>query len=160
MRNAFITTFMLAIGLVSTSAHAYPDLCTSVSSQCEFTGPDAPVLAANVCWSRTTGTTTLMTSSICPNGSYPFFVKYGLVSVTGIVTGLMPLPDACDRPGLCTPSEFAPPSGTTSAAMCCLDGVCWPAVAINTCEGGEILFCSEGVTNEDGTVECFDNEPA
>lgn len=157
--QASVLVLTLVLGLVSSQdAHAYSDLCNSVPGECEYTGPTAPVLAANVCWSRSTSTTRLMTGATCPTGSYPFFLKYGIVDpLTQIVTGFVPLDDACSRPGICTPGSFAPDSTWTAAAMCCIDGVCWPATDGFNC-AGELLFCSNGVTNEDGTVECFDDE--
>jgi hypothetical protein len=39
-----------------------------------------------------------------------------------------------------------------------VNGVCWPIEGTNDCEGGEILWCDEGVSNEDGTVTCFGSE--
>lgn len=150
---------VLVLGLAGSHAHAttFNDLCSSVPSACEYTGPTAPVLALNVCWSRTTTTARLMTGATCATGSWPYSVKYGVVDpLTGIVTGFVPLDDACSRPGLCSPGYLAPPS-TWSAPMCCVDGVCWPWVGGTAC-AGEILACNEGVTNEDGTVECFDDE--
>lgn len=151
---------MLALGLASSNAEAttYQDLCTSVPSECEYTGPNTPVLVSNVCWNRTTKVTRLMTGASCPSGSYPFSVKYGVVDpLTAEVLGFVPLPDACSRPGLCSPGYLAPPNTTAGGAMCCVDDVCWPQVAGAAC-AGEILLCSNGVTNEDGTVECFDDE--
>jgi hypothetical protein len=150
----------LVVGLAGVDAHATQDLCSSVPTACEYTGPTAPVLAVNVCWFRSTSTTKLMTGATCPTGSASYFVKYGLVDpLSQVVTGFVPLPDACSRPGLCSPGYLAPPNaGWTSASMCCVDGVCWPHVAAAPCDG-EIIYCSNGVSNDDGTVECFDDRP-
>ena len=71
----------------------------------------------------------------------------------------VPLPDACSRPGLCSPGYLAPPDTWTAAAMCCSGDVCWPHTSLQPCDG-EILICFEGATNEDGTVECFDDTEA
>ena len=161
MRKPAITlAFVLALGLGSRDALAtnYRDLCSSVPSACEYTGPNAPVLAVDVCWSRATSTSTLMTGATCPTGSWPYSVKYGLVDpLSLVVTGFVPLEDACSRPGLCSPGYLAPPNTWTAAAMCCIDGTCWPQVGLGGC-AGEILICFEGVSNDDGTVECFDEE--
>lgn len=160
MRTSSISTLALVVvfGLANgQEAHAttFRDLCSSVPGECEFTGPDAPVLAANVCWSRTTSQARLMTGATCPTGSWPYFVKYGVVDpLTQVVTGFVPLEDACSRPGLCQPSEFAPPN-TTTAPLCCIGDLCWPLEGTNMCEGGELLFCADGVSNEDGTVTCL-----
>ncbi len=161
MRKPAITlAFVLALGLGSQDAHAtnYRDLCSSVPSACEYTGPSAPILAVDVCWSRATSTSTLMTGATCPTGSWPYSVKYGLVDpLSLVVTSFVPLEDACSRPGLCSPGYLAPPNTWTAAAMCCIDGTCWPQVGLGGC-AGEILICLDGVTNEDGTVECFDDQ--
>ncbi len=162
MRKPAITlAFVLALGLGSQDAHAtnYRDLCSSVPSACEYSGPSAPVLAVDVCWSRATSTSTLMTGATCPTGSWPYAVKYGLVDpLSLVVTGFVPLEDACSRPGLCSPGYLAP-VGTWSEAMCCIDGNCWPHHTIGGCEG-ELFYCSNGATNDDGTVECFDEQVA
>ena len=163
MRKPAITlAFVLVLGLGSQDAHAtnYRDLCSSVPSACEYTGPNAPVLAVDVCWSRATSTATLMTGATCPTGSWPYSVKYGLVDpLSLVVTGFIPLDDACSRPGLCSPGYLAPGSTWTSAAMCCINGTCWPQVGYDGCSG-QILFCANGVSNDDGTVECFDDQLA
>lgn len=150
---------MIALGSSKAEATTYQDLCTAVPRECEYTGPVAPVLATSVCWNRTTGVTRLMTNGTCPSGSYPFSIKYGIVDpFTAEVLGLIPVPDACSRPGICSPGYLAPDNTWSAAAMCCIDGVCWPQVGIGGCDG-EVLICFEGVTNEDGTVECFDDTP-
>ncbi|MFV8754942.1 hypothetical protein ACNOYE_30710 [Nannocystaceae bacterium ST9] len=165
MRTSPTVFFVLTIALGLTgswNAHAttYRDLCSSVPGECEYTGPDAPVLGVNVCWSRSTSTSTLMTGATCPTGGWPYTVKYGLVDpLSGVVTGFVPLDDACSRPGLCSPGYLAPPNTWTSAAMCCIDGVCWPWEFVGGC-AGEVLFCANGASNEDGTVECFDEQTA
>ena len=148
----------LVLGLAGVDAHATNrDLCVSVPGECEYSGPNAPVLATTVCWFRSTSTTKLMTGATCPTGGWPYFVKYGVVDpLTLEVTGFVPLEDGCAVPGLCSPS-FQAPESTWSAAMCCIDGTCWPHHTIGGCEGGELFYCSNGVTNEDGTVECFDD---
>jgi len=146
------------MALLATDAEASDrDFCASVPSACMFTGPWAPVLAADVCWSRTTGVATLRGSQGCPTGSWPYSVKYGDVDPsTGTVTAYVPLDDACTHPGICQPAELAPPN-TTTAPMCCIGGTCHPYDG--QCNG-EVLLCDNGVTNEDGTVSCFDDEDA
>ncbi len=156
MRTAQVSVLALMLTFAQAKdAHAYADLCSSIPGECEYTGPTAPVLAANVCWSRTTSTARLMTGATCPSGSFAYFLKYGVVDpFTSIVTGFVPLNDACDV-GLCAPSYLAP-ANTWPGVMCCIEGVCWPGDGSH-CEG-ELLFCSNGVSNEDGTVECFDEQ--
>jgi len=153
-----VVATVVAAGLIDSDAHAtnYRDLCASVPSACEYTGPGAPVLAAAVCWSRSTSTATLMDGATCPTGSWPYAVKYGVVDpLSWVVMAYVPLDDACSRPGLCQPGYLAPTT-TWGAAMCCIEGTCWPANGTNYCEGGELLFCSYGVSNDDGTVTCLE----
>ncbi len=159
MRNHALTlALVVALGLASSNeaqATPYRDLCSSVPSECEFTGPLTPGLAVAVCWSRSTSTSRLLTGATCPSGSYPYAVKHGVVDpLTLIVTAFVPLDDACSRPGLCESGSLAPPT-TWGAVMCCIEGTCWPDD--DSCDG-ELLFCSNGVTNDDGTVECFDDQ--
>jgi len=162
MRNqpAFPLAVVVTLGLVSSQdAHAttYRDLCGSVPSACQYTGPDAPVLVVNVCWSHSTSTSMLMTGATCPTGSYPYAVKYGVTDpYSKIVTAFVPLDDACSRPGLCKPGYLAPPTTWTGSVICCNGGTCWPNEDLS-CDG-ELLFCSYGASNDDGTVECFDDE--
>ncbi len=152
------SSLLLVAGLLASSianATPYRDLCGSVPSACEYTGPEAPLLEAVVCWSRSTSTTRLRTGESCPTGAWPYLVKYGFVDpLTLDVTGYLPLDDACSRPGLCQPGILAP-NTTTIDVICCLYGSCWPAEG-DFCYGGELLFCLDGVSNEDGTVTCFE----
>ncbi len=155
---------VLLAGLMGSSlanATTYADLCGAVPSACEYTGPEAPLLEAVVCWSRSTPTPTLrlMTGASCPTGAWPYLAKYGFVDpLTLAVTAYRPLDDACSRPGLCQPGILAPTT-TTADVICCLWGVCWPAEG-DQCYGGELLYCYEGVTNEDGTVTCWESSNA
>lgn len=164
MRTFSTLTLALPLLLMASRADAttYPDLCGSVPSACEYSGPNAPVLAAAVCWSRLTKITTLMVGGACPTGSWPYFVKYGVVDPLNLhVSAFVPLEDACSRPGVCLPGSFAP-ENTTSAPMCCVGDQCWTieeGLGPVNCEG-EVLYCSEGVTNDDGTSTCFDEELA
>ena len=153
-----VLVLVVAAGLIgSPDVHAtnYRDLCGAVPSACSYTGPDAPVLAAAVCWNGSTSTARLMTGASCPTGSWPYFVKYGVVDpMLAIVTAYVPLDDACSRPGLCQPGILAP-STTTVAPICCFGGTCYPDDG--DCYGGELLLCAYGASNEDGTVTCFES---
>lgn len=136
----------------------YRYLCTSVPSACTYTGPDAPMLEANVCYGSAIGIR-LMSGGSCPTGSWPYYVEAGeLVDpTTNEVAAYIPLDDACSRPGLCV--EGPPPPGAQEDAICCnADYVCTPAAG--ACGAGEIgYFCHDGVSNDDGTVTCFDATP-
>src|SRR5690606_30825239 len=84
---------MFGLALSPASADAeYRYLCTSVPSGCDYSSPDAPVLAANVCWGRMIGVRLMPTTGTCPSGSWPYYVKYGEVvnPITNEVAAYMP----------------------------------------------------------------------
>ncbi|NJK31580.1 MAG: hypothetical protein HC927_03705 [Deltaproteobacteria bacterium] len=67
----------------------------------------------------------------------------------------IPVLNACSIPGICV----APPQGHDpgwESPICCddADGTCWPGTEC----GGTVYFCHDGVSNEDGTVTCFEKE--
>ncbi|NVB40304.1 hypothetical protein G6O69_37185 [Pseudenhygromyxa sp. WMMC2535] len=130
----------------------YRDLCDS-TQVCDYTGPNAPVLDADVCLDQT-GQTRLKGSTPCPAGQVPFHVRYGelLDPVELLVVAYTPLENACSIPGLCDPGDYAPGETSTAQAICCFGNVCWPGVDC----GGTLMWCDDGVCNEDGTITCFE----
>jgi hypothetical protein len=135
-------------------AGQYPGLCTSASSACIYTGPDAPVLRADVCYNRVS--VKLKGTGSCPTGSWPYYVDFGEVvdPLLGLVVAYAPLPDACDM-GLCLTAQAE--GDTESDALCCNPDTedCSPL------ESGcaeDIVFCEQTATNEDGSVSCHDGE--
>ncbi|MFO7562277.1 MAG: hypothetical protein R6X02_06510 [Enhygromyxa sp.] len=155
-----LPTLALTILLTPADAGAKPrDLCTSVPSVCTYTGPNVPVLAAEVCYGPTTGLR-LKGTAPCPSGSWPYFVETGefVDPLTNEVVAYVPLDDACSQPELCV--DAPPRSDPQQLPMCCdADYVCTHAVT--NCNGsGEILYyCEDGVSNADGTITCFAAEP-
>jgi hypothetical protein len=151
-----VSIFALAIAVVPVTAFAeYRYLCTSVPGSCQYAPPTAPVLAADVCYSRSTRTIRLKGTAPCPTGSSPYYLKHGEVvdPLIRSVVAYAPLDDACDA-GLCL--EYAPHDGGTENPMCCENGgPCWDGL---TC-GGVLYWCNDGVSNADGTVDCFDADP-
>jgi hypothetical protein len=155
--GAPISSLGLALILGSSPAHAAQRyLCTSVPSACEYAGPDAPLLNANVCWN---GSVARLRGSVpCPTGSWPYFVQHGWVDPWGIVQAYIALDDACDH-GWCTvlPPGTVPP--TDEGEVCCpletSGGDC--TLEVLDCVG-EILWCESYEANEDGTVECTEFE--
>lgn len=134
----------------------YRYLCTSIPAACMYTGPNAPVLKADVCYGSAIGIR-LKGSAPCPSGSWPYFVDAGEVidPVTNAVAAYIPLDDACGQPGLCV--DGPPPGGTQEYPMCCnSNNVC----THNTvdCQGTK-LFCHDGVCEPDGTITCFHADP-
>lgn len=135
----------------------YRHLCMSIPSVCTYTGPNAPTLAADVCFGSAIGIR-LKGTGACPSGSWPYYLDYGEVvnPITNQVAAYIPLNDACDQPGLCV--EGPPPAGAQEHAMCCTgnsSGEGQTCVNGASC-GGTLWFCFDGVSNEDGTVTCFD----
>ncbi|EDM73928.1 hypothetical protein PPSIR1_14810 [Plesiocystis pacifica SIR-1] len=147
---------LVALGLTFAPQAAnaeYRDLCDS-SKVCEYTGPGAPVLDADVCLDPA-GQVSLKGSTPCTVGSVPFHVRYGELydPVANLVVAYIPLESACSVPGLCEemPDGYTDNS-STAQNICCINGVCWPG---SDC-GGTLLWCDDGVCNEDGTVTCFE----
>lgn len=154
-----IVSFSIALVAVlsCSTAVAYTPLCSSAPSACEWTGPTAPTLDADVCYSRAAGVK--LKSGSCPSGTTAYHVDYGEVvnPTNGEVAAYIPLPDACATPGLCSEGD---PSGTEGQAICCEFGWCVDLGDV-ACNGPDDIayYCDDGVSNIDGSVECFDGEP-
>jgi hypothetical protein len=150
-----LSIIALALALVPVTAFAeYRYLCTSVPRACRYAPPTAPVLGVDVCYTKSTGTIRLKGTAPCPTGAWPYFLKHGEVvnPLNGSVVAYAPLDDACDA-GLCL--EYTPHVGGQENPMCCENGgPCWDGVAC----GGVLYWCHDGVTNQDGTIDCFDAE--
>lgn len=158
MTRPSIALLTVALMLVAGPAHAYRDLCLSVSAACEWSGPNVAVINADVCWSTATGVRAKGTAP-CPPGSNPYHLKYGEVidPTTGQIQAFAPLDDACAH-GICF--DGPPPGNTEAQAICCEFGICVPLNEV-LCNGTESVayYCDEGVTNLDGTVDCYSGEP-
>ncbi|PRQ02495.1 hypothetical protein ENSA5_22460 [Enhygromyxa salina] len=141
----------------SASASTYRNLCMAAASQCTYTGPDAPVLAAEVCLSRA-GVITLKDQT-CAADTRGYFVEHGEVvdPQTGEVAAYIPLDDRCGEAGMC--SKAPPPGDSQEMPICCFYNSSGVEVCVNgnTC-GGTLWFCHDGVSNDDGTVTCFQSE--
>ena len=154
-----LASFWLA-AVVPTVVQAaqYRDLCASVPSACEPTGPEAPVFDADVCWNES-GALTLKGAGACAGGSWAYHLKYGEVidPVNGTIVAYRPLDNACDHPGLCVKGEVPP--GTSAQSICCEWGFCVPLneVLCNS-PASFAVMCYEGVTNQDGSVTCYEGD--
>lgn len=137
-----------------TSSAENRDLCTSIPRACVYTGPLAPLLRADVCWNGSTAQ--LKGAQPCPTGAWPYAVSYGDIDpLSGVVHGYVPLDDACSHPGIC--ELGVTPLVTTTEAICCdNDGNCVPISEDPKCGAGTTLLCDDGVSNDDGTVTCFE----
>jgi hypothetical protein len=163
-RFAFFIAPIAAVGATiltwPVDATASRPLCASVPAACEYTGPDAPTFDGEVCWSRETGTHAKGTAP-CPSGQWPYYLDYGEVvdPITNEVAGYIPLDWACSHQGLCTPGYAPPGSGPQEQVLCCEWGVCVPAILVPCNNDYSIMvMCFDGVTNMDGTVECFEGD--
>jgi hypothetical protein len=156
-----------------------PDLCADVyvdangvpykdavgqtfSRFCEWTGPNAAVLDRDVCCvlSGDAATCTLPDrKGRCSTGS-KVYCKYGDATSTGAVVCQQPFPSICDF-GFC--GDVLPPDGGPLEDELC----CWPnGACVEIMSGADASwcigldgisgYCENGVTNDDGTVDCFD----
>jgi hypothetical protein len=156
-----------------------PDLCADVytdengvpysdangltwSRYCEQTGSDAPVLDHDICCSISGDSATCVqpdSNGRCSTGA-AMSCKHGEVTSAGAVVCYQVIPSVCDF-GFC--GDVAPPnSGPLEDALCCWpNGVCTEVLTVDdfiACGngGGVNGECTHGVTNEDGSVDCFD----
>jgi hypothetical protein len=158
--------FILPITVVGATILTWPldatasrPLCTSVPAACEYTGPDAPWFGGEVCWSRTTGVHAKGTGE-CPSGQWPYHLDYGEIvdPITSEVAGYVPLDWACSHQGLCEPGYAPPGEDSLAMVLCCDWGICTAFSADFDCDGpgSQLLYCYDGVCNDDGTITCFE----
>ena len=156
-----------------------PDLCADVyldaagdpytdvigqtlSRYCEWTGPDVPVWDADVCCTiddEGAHCSVPDTNGRCAIG-YRMYCEYATATTSGEVVCYQPFPSMCDA-GHCIAASDVSPAAQASMMGCCNGGGgCQPieAAQVWDCEGGggTLLFCHDGVTNADGTMDCWD----
>lgn len=161
MASSKLASLLILVGAIAVAnpanASDYRDLCSSARGACEYTGPDAPRLDIDVCLGAQ-GELTVKTGD-CSAGAYPYHLSFGEVidASIGTVVAYEPLNLACDRPGVCI--DDPPPPGASEFPICCEWGLCVPLgdVPCNSLNSFAYL-CDSGVTNEDGTVTCFEGE--
>lgn len=158
MRKPMLPLLALIMGAtIQTSASAAPTLCESVPSYCEYVpAEDAPEYFGAVCYSTATDVAIVKATPKCPVGHAEMFLVHGEVvdPGNGVVAGYIPLANACGA-GFC--AAFVPHDDPQESTICCENGgSCWPGA---NC-GGVLYWCHDGVSNEDGTVTCFDAEQA
>lgn len=164
--------------LLSTFSTAVPDLCDDVyvdtsgvpisdsvgqtlSRFCEWTGPDAPVWDANVCCTfDADGAACTRTNSHggCSTGK-KHYCEHGEAVTGGGVICHQPFPSMCDA-GLCVEAPpILPEAQMSHYVACCAPGgsPCYlvDGDTVFDCEG-TLQACNYGVSNENGTVECWD----
>jgi hypothetical protein len=152
------TTLLLSLfASLSSTAGKPPDVCDVVYRDtgrpiiCEPHREGAPVYDSTVCCD---GQTCIAAQDgYCGGDRERFYCELGEAWATGEVSCYFEVPDYCDV-FPCAPGFQPQP---VSISMCCNAGVCWTLYGdANDCELGDIYFCHDGVTNEDGTVTCFD----
>jgi hypothetical protein len=168
---------ILLISILSNFATTAPNLCDHVyldasgdpvtdlvgqtlSRYCEWTGPDAPVWDANVCCTiDADGAGCSRTSKgRCPTGSKLMYCEHGAATPLGGVTCYQPFPSMCAA-GFCAEAPDVPPLTGQMVEFigCCSSG--GACQYVQQSEGwecqGELLSCDHGVTNADGSIECF-----
>jgi hypothetical protein len=164
--NSFATVApnLCADVYVDAAGDPYTDVIgQTLSRYCAWTGPDAPVWDANVCC--TIDGDGAHCSVPDKNGrcviGYRMYCEYAAAVPGGGVVCYQPFPSMCDA-GFCIEAPpNMPPAPQASLLGCCNDGgACQPIVAaqIWDCEGGggTLLSCFNGVTNADGTMDCWD----
>lgn len=138
--------------LAYSSAAAYSELCDVVPAACDYAGPDAPLLQADVCWS---GTVASIKTGSCPTGTTPYHVEYGEVLGTGEVQAYISLPDACAE-GYCIEPPDPLPEPLDGGEICC-DDQDPPHCTLSLLDcTGDIVWCDSYTTNMDGSVDCYE----
>ncbi|PRP98292.1 hypothetical protein ENSA5_30250 [Enhygromyxa salina] len=124
---------------------------------CAWTGPEAPVLDANLCCDIDVdgaACTAADHTGRCRSGTR-FYCEYGEATAAGVIC-YQPFPSMCDA-GLCVaPPDVPPPGLAVEGVVCCAGGVCVPTDGEDGWDcRGEFLACPYGILNADGTVECY-----
>jgi hypothetical protein len=151
---------VLGLAIVPAAADAeYRQLCSSIPTACDYTGPDAPKLDVDVCYGSATGAR--LKTGACPTGTWAYHVTHGEVvdPASNEVAAYVPLDDACATPGICV--DGPPPPGAQAFPICCTSAG-GTSGGGESCQnwngsdcGGTLWFCDDGVSNLDGTVSCF-----
>ena len=127
---------------------------------CKWTGPDAPLLEADVCCNFDNDYASCWLPSNkdkCPTRSQRYCKHGEILSGQGVVC-YQSFPSTCDL-GHCVDGPDLPPD-VQEDLLCCSPGACQeiaPAL-IWDCEGngGTISWCADGMSNLDGSITCFD----
>jgi hypothetical protein len=92
-------------------------------------------------------------SGSCSTGRKAYFCELGQVRADGKVSCYFEVPDYCDV-FPCAPGFQTWPQANY---MCCYGDICWNTSGTsNDCEPLDMYWCSDGISNADGTVTCFD----
>ena len=174
------TVALLSLFLSLGPSGTLPDLCAEpmqgsdgadiedstglhLSRHCEWTVQEVPFWDDDLCCevqeSSAATCVPALRRGACQTGER-YYCEHGEVLSTGEVVCYQPLPDACAA-GHCieAPSTTPPTVALIPFILCCNSGgACvWAGYEAGACEG-EILYCSWGMSNADGTVECYEYE--
>ena len=152
-----IITLITLFAKLTAGSPQPPDLCDIVYADtgrpvfCEPHPDGAPNWAKPVCCDDTSCKPAI--EGVCAVGLGVYYCELGQLRADGDVSCYFEVPDYCEV-FPCVPGFGEWPQAN---AMCCYEGVCWNTdSASNDCEIQDIYWCNDGVSNQDGTVTCFD----
>jgi hypothetical protein len=161
-KPTLFTLTILLFGLAPLAQAAPPDRCAKLdqygyANACKPIGwRDAPYWNDDVCCDADGCVEPGRLG--CSAGETRYFCEYAEFDALGYLTCMFPVPYYCDV-------NECPSSPTIQAPLqdqvvCCeLGGPCWP-YSYSTDGGclGQILSCTEGTCNDDGTITCYNSE--
>ena len=151
-----ITHLLLALFTIPALGEGLENLCdivdpdTGVPTRCELHPDGAPVLDEAVCCNASSCYES--EDGWCPDVLQPYQCDLGVVLASKEVRCYVEVPSYCEL-FPCHPGYQPQPE---SYMMCCNQGVCWHFNHGDACELDDLFWCGDGVSNEDGTVTCFD----
>jgi hypothetical protein len=144
---------------LDSTGNPYTDSCgQTLSRYCQWTGPAAPVWDADVCCTiDDDGARCSPTDATqrCRTG-LKMYCEYGEAVPGGGVICFQAFPSMCDA-GFCIAPPDVPPPGEAAHVACCgAGGACEPTTVedMYNCQG-TFVACDNGVTNADGTIDCW-----
>ena len=155
---SIITSLLLTLfATLTPTSGDLSDLCdivhpdTGTPLRCSPQPEGAPLYGGTVCCDDTTCFES--EGGPCLDGEVLYSCELGKVSASKEVACFFEVPTYCEvfpcDPGYQTQPQANP--------ICCNNGVCWNIFGDGyDCEFNDIYWCDDGVTNQDGTVTCFD----
>ena len=152
-----ITTLLLLALFSTPLLGEVEDLCditnpdTDTPVRCEPHQDGAPIYDEPVCCDA--ASCYRSDGGWCPDSLQSYYCELGEVLASDEVACYFEVADYCDV-FPCAPSYQTLPQ---SYSMCCNQGICWHYISgSGECELLDIYWCSDGVSNMDGTVTCLD----
>jgi hypothetical protein len=161
-KPTLFTLVILLFGLAPLAQAAPPDRCakldrTGYPIACDPIGwRDAPYWNDTVCCNTDTCVETNARGG-CSTDKKLYYCEFAELDAVGLVTCLFGVPYYCE--------EYECPSSSTvqvplqEQVVCCEHGgPCWPYN--QSTDGGclgQILNCTEGTCNDDGTITCYNS---